>query len=1396
MSNADRQNIRRIFMEVVELRPQERGAALDRLCGPSGMDPKSPEGQRRAEVQRLLDADESASGFMSSPTGSEVPTTISGLPISERPGAKIGVYKLLEVIGEGGFGTVFMAEQSEPVRRRVALKIIKLGMDTRSIVARFEQERQALAIMDHPNIARVFDAGSTETGRPYFVMEYVRGQAITAFADEQKLSMQDRLNIFIQVCNAVQHAHTKGVIHRDIKPSNILVCMTDGKPLAKVIDFGIAKATGGGGALTDKTLFTEHRQLIGTPEYMSPEQAQGSPDIDTRTDVYGLGVLLYELLTGLTPFDSARLRSAAFDEMRRIIKEEDPPAPSVRVTQRMMTPARGGAPGAGSSGAGRMMEIAGGPSTAAQLRGELDWIILKCLDKDRARRYETPRQLAEDVKRHMSGEAITAAPAGLGYRVRKFVRKHRGPVIAAGAVTAALLAGIAGTASQWKEAEDQARIASASAMSARLAQAEADKARGGAEWSAYTANLALAQMAMDAGNWPEARERIEQAPAANRGWEWRFLRDRSRRVVHAFQGLAGSDHRAIVTRDGRYLLVPTGKDRAQEWDLSKDPPALVGERAVDLYHASAVSFSPDHARMLVCGGGAVEIFGPDEGERTGATLGTTNGYGFSFDAQFSPDGRWIATSTNNDGERVILWDATRRPPVAVSRHEGGEHWIESVHFLPDSSGLITCGGDGRAVAWSIEGGTLASAREIVPADGYVVCAAVDRSTSSVILGSLHGSAPMERFSLSSVSPGRGAWMHMAPGAQAEYGGVGIVSVSPSGDRVFTASWQGAARFWDARGRLMDEFKLPVDPSSPWLSPGPQNTQYDSNMMTSAFSPDGAVAALTFDHYAWLLDARAPAGGEYRLSAGPAQRLYLEAAFEGRLARTPEPVRRVTTPDGQRTITAGFDRTIRFEEPGTERVVTAIRVEQQIKSIGMAGEGLALTITLEDDSVLVWDIREPEARRAVFDRMAQELEPAQELVDRLLAGDVSGEGLRRAILEDESLSPARRVVGLGVLENRLGEMRREVDRVLAGLTGDQPAGDVLRARAEALELSPRLKAMAIAAAGEWRPPATRESLAAELDDANRQKELLEADKIMLRQTQPDEDLGTGTYKFPTRDELQRAYAQRRKHLGLSDPRTLEAWWHATRWVEGADDSVLFAELDAMVEGMQGLKTPLGPTHIDTLLYITERYQWRLAYERAEKVNAMIAGAIVPAFERGEITRPPLVRSLPVPWPHVPEDFDLARAKELAGIYAADAGETLRARLRKEIPESLFVAARSHVGEWDLDRATRAMGVDAAGGLMHTAVALMNYRLQRYDDAMTSLEVAKRGIGEGDRVLALTREAILAMVQFQRGEVLEARGTLARVESMLKALMEAQPGSLAENSPEMETIREARAVVGKP
>jgi serine/threonine protein kinase/Flp pilus assembly protein TadD len=405
MGEPERQIMSLLGEAVEHSSPEERAAFLDKACaGDAG---------RRARVEELLRAYQAAGNFLQGNRPPAEPVTPIDEPASERPGAVIGPYQLLEQLGEGGFGVVFLAEQHEPIRRRVALKIIKPGMDSKQVVARFEAERQALALMDHPHIAQVFDGGETASGRPYFVMELIRGVPLTDFCDQNRLGVRARLGLFVDVCQAAQHAHQKGIIHRDLKPSNVLVSAQDGVPVVKVIDFGVAKAIGQ--QLTNGTVYTGLGQLIGTPLYMSPEQADMSiVDVDTRSDIYSLGVLLYELLTGTTPFDKERLQGVRFDELRRIIREEEPPKPSTRIST------------LGQAATTVSTQRQSDPRRLSQLmRGELDWIVMKALEKDRKQRYETASAFAADVQRYLHDEPVQACPPSAWYRFRKFARRNQ-----------------------------------------------------------------------------------------------------------------------------------------------------------------------------------------------------------------------------------------------------------------------------------------------------------------------------------------------------------------------------------------------------------------------------------------------------------------------------------------------------------------------------------------------------------------------------------------------------------------------------------------------------------------------------------------------------------------------------------------------------------------------------------------------------------------------------------------------------------------------------------------------------------------------------------------------------------------------------------------------------------
>ena len=486
-----------VFCEALEITdPAQRRLFLEQACG--------ADQALREQVEELLRVSQNAGGFFKEcepalePEPGDAAQVLSAAESAAEPeipeSKRIGPYKLLQKLGEGGCGVVYMAEQEQPIRRRVALKIIKLGMDTRNVIARFEAERQALALMDHPNIARVLDAGATETGRPYFLMELVYGVKITDYCDQNRVGMRERLELFVQVCNAVQHAHQKGIIHRDLKPSNIMVTMHDGVPVPKVIDFGIAKATEQ--RLTDKTLFTSYAQLMGTPAYMSPEQMELSGlNLDTRSDIYSLGVLLYELLTGRTPFDTADLLKLGVDELRRTLREREPMSPSAKLktlTNEELTKAA------------RKRHVEA-PRLVSQLHGDLDWIVLKCLEKDRTRRYATANGLAMDIERYLHQEAVLACPPSRIYRFQKLVRRNR-VVFASVAVTSlALIAGF-GT-STWlfvleRKARREAEVGRQNEAQLRQ-QAEARAAIGQAAALVGASQFGAADELMSRVNFPE-----------------------------------------------------------------------------------------------------------------------------------------------------------------------------------------------------------------------------------------------------------------------------------------------------------------------------------------------------------------------------------------------------------------------------------------------------------------------------------------------------------------------------------------------------------------------------------------------------------------------------------------------------------------------------------------------------------------------------------------------------------------------------------------------------------------------------------------------------------------------------------------------------------------------------
>ncbi len=667
---------------------QPSGAAREEfLLGACG-----PNRELRRRVDQLLAAFHEARelDFLKSGQRSqEIPTVGADPPCHEGPGTLIGRYKLLQVIGEGGMGVVYLAEQEEPVRRRVALKVIKRGMDTRAVIARFEAERQALALMDHPHIARVLDGGATETGRPYFVMELVEGVPITEFCDQNTLPTQERLKLFAHVCQAIQSAHQKGIIHRDIKPSNVLVTLHHGEPMPKVIDFGIAKATHQ--KLTEKTLFTQYATMIGTPAYMSPEQAEmSSKDVDTRTDVYALGVLLYELLTGTTPFPEKRLRSLGYGEMQRVIMEEEPERPSTRLSTMAKEQKTATARNHGEAWV----------ALSKLFKGDLDWIVMKCLEKDRGRRYETANGLARDIQRHLQNEPVTARPPSAAYQLQKAWKRNK-VVFTAGALTAVALA-IGMGASVWQATvataarndADGARLKEREQrLAAQAAQDKAEEERNRAETHkrenrlrAYTAEISAAFHALEENNLGRAIElRDHWWPKAGendlRGFEWRLLWQLCQ--SDATDSLPEGAGSIKFSPDGKWLACYSGERIViRAWPSRKVVKEIpFGE-----------AFSPDSQLFAGAQDGKLKVWNTETWQEV-KTVGTPE---VRSPVVFSPRGNWLVTGAEPKGYQVWnteTWEAGQPFGDELLRR-WVEHW--SVAFSPDGTLLVTPGHpDGR-----------------------------------------------------------------------------------------------------------------------------------------------------------------------------------------------------------------------------------------------------------------------------------------------------------------------------------------------------------------------------------------------------------------------------------------------------------------------------------------------------------------------------------------------------------------------------------------------------------------------------------------------------------------------------------------------------------------------------
>jgi WD40 repeat protein/serine/threonine protein kinase len=813
---------RELFLKALEKpTPAERAAFLDGACG--------DDTELRTAVEALL-ANHREDSFLEQPAVSGTGTVLMTSPNDEQVGTIIGRYKLLEKLGEGGFGAVWAAEQKEPVRRRVALKIIKLGMDTKQVVARFEAERQALAMMDHPNIARVLDAGATDKGRPYFVMELVRGVRITDYCDQNGLSTRERLDLFIKVCHAIQHAHQKGIIHRDIKPSNVLVTLHDGVPVPKVIDFGIAKATQA--ELTEKTIYTQYQQFIGTPAYMSPEQAEMSGlDLDTRSDIYSLGVLLYELLTGKPPFDPDRLLASGIDEMRRILREVEPLRPSTALSTMAMNDAT-------TLAKARKMTA---PALANLIRGDLDWIVMKSLEKDRARRYETANALAADIQRHLTDEPVVARPPSTMYRFSRLIRRNKLAFAAAGAVTAALLIGL--FVASWQavratRAEQAARHQSerARADRDRAVRAEADarvqavaaKAGwGAARGNAYVVEINVALQALAENNLGRARDLLDrQRPKAGqvdlRGFEWRYLWQQCQGdELETFHD--EGEHGAAFSPDGKLFAYSGGKIFVREAASRKLVATLESS-------ATTLSFSPTAKLLASAHDSEVKLWDTETWLEVRSLPDTTHG------CRFSPDGRWLVTGAS-EGWR--LWNTQTWEPAGDCPGGPRARWLvrNAVAFSPDSQFLVTGWSHNRnegnhlrvwrlphleqlpAIPFEVAPGSLAFSAdgqhlilglftgEIVVLDfaGRKVVKTLQEHTASVTAVAV---APKGKvFATTSADRTINVWdaatFKLLVRLRGHVGEVWSGAISPDGSTVVSGSTEGVAKLWSANARHTD-----------------------------------------------------------------------------------------------------------------------------------------------------------------------------------------------------------------------------------------------------------------------------------------------------------------------------------------------------------------------------------------------------------------------------------------------------------------------------------------------------------------------------------------------------------------------------------------------------------------
>jgi eukaryotic-like serine/threonine-protein kinase len=889
-------DLKSIFGKALEIgSPAERDAYLDQACGG---DP-----ELRTEVASLLHARVAAGGFFDGLRPSLTPT-VDEPSVAECPGTVIGRYKLLEQIGEGGFGVVFLAEQTHPVRRRVALKIIKPGMDTRQVIARFAAERQALALMEHPSIAKVFDAGTTDTGRPYFVMELVKGIPITDYCDRCGLTTRERLDLFLSVCHAVQHAHQKGVIHRDIKPTNVLVAIQDGRPTVKVIDFGVAKAINQ--RLSEHTLQTGFHQMIGTPLYMSPEQAEMSPlDVDTRADTYALGVLLYELLTATTPFEKERLSVANYDEIRRIIREEEPPRPSARL----------------STLQDKLTAVAAQRRTEPRqllrtVKGELDWIVMKCLEKDRNRRYESASAFAADVQHYLCDEPVEACPPSAAYRFRKFARRNKRGLLTTAAVAVAVALTAAGSGVYiWRKNQD-------------LHQAlESERL------TAYVQRIALAEREWAGNNLGRMEQLLDDCPEDLRGWEWRYLKRlrygalsplRHESTVYSVAFSPDGQYLATATRDGfvRLWRAKTGVE-LRKWHAHED-------------NATRVAFSPD-GRHLASGGWDakakiwdVQLVLRDEVPAPLLQLEHTSRTRV-WSATFSPDGQRLATAggrTADEKGEVKVWDLkTRQEVLTLSSFTDRP---SCVRFSPDGRRLAAAS-PAQVNLWDAQTGRELLTWSDHQAEFQEVAFSPDGRHLAAVGGHL-AVHPNQEVKVWDAHTGQEILS-----LRGHVGGLRGLAFSPGGRRLASSGLDQTVKLWDAvtgqaaltlRGHLDNVFCVAFSPDGHQLASGGLDKTVRIWDATPVEKEPGLEYLTLRGHAGAVTDvAFHPTDGRSLATAGTDGTVRLWDFWSGKplgtLPGTPSNVRLrlAYSPDGQRlAVCSRYDRTIKVWDVATAKEV--------------------------------------------------------------------------------------------------------------------------------------------------------------------------------------------------------------------------------------------------------------------------------------------------------------------------------------------------------------------------------------------------------------------------------------------------------------------------------------------